>query len=228
MLVQNGSECKPITATGRRLQEPTIAMAIVGGFMNRIAILVLVLLVVFLASAQELYFPKGSLSAHPRSDSFKAEWYSTYLKALNEPSLLQLARKSDSESYRFVWLRTFHHSVVVRLDVRKDEIGELTVKVSDGAGGYKPGQIIENLSRPLTREETKMFLAKIQKLNFWTLPTQQEIPGNDGAQWIIEGVKDGRYHVVDWWTPREGPVRELGVTLALGLAGLKVPKDEVY
>lgn len=203
-------------------------MAAVGAFMNRIAILVFVLLVITLASAQELYFPKGSLSSQSRGDSFKAEWYSTHLKALNEPSLLQLAQKSDSESYRFVWLRTFHHPVVVRLDVRKDGIGELTLKVSDGAGGYKPGQMIENLSRPLTREETKMFLAKIQRLKFWTLSTEQEFAGNDGAQWIIEGVKDGRYHVVDQWTPRKGPIRELGVTLALGLAGLKIPKNEVY
>jgi len=198
--------------------------------MHRIALVALVLLGPFGAVAQAPYFPKGAFSEDSNSDRFKAEWYSTHLKALNEPSLLQLASKLSSESYRFVWLRTFHHPVVVRLDIRADRVGELTAKVSNGAGGYKPGQIIQNVSRPLTREQTNMFLAQVGRANFWQLPSYENSrrEGEDGSQWIIEGVKDGKYHVVDRWTPSEGPVRELGVTLALGLADLKIPKDDLY
>lgn len=32
--------------------------------------------------------------------------------------------------------------------------------------------------------------------------------GNDGAEWILEGVNGGRYHVVDRWTPGAGAYRE--------------------
>jgi len=198
--------------------------------MHRIALAVLVLLGSLGAVAQAPYFPKGAFSDDSNGDRFKAEWYSTHLKALNEPSLLQFASKPSLESYRFVWLRTFHHPVVVRLDIRADGVGELTAKVSNGAGGYKPGQIIQNVSRPLTREQTSMFLAQLGKDKFWELPSYENSGrgGNDGSQWIVEGVKDGKYHVVDRWTPSEGPVRELGVTLALGLAELKIPKDDLY
>lgn len=196
--------------------------------MHRIALVVLVVLGSLGAVGQVLYFPKDAFSDDSNSDRFKAGWYSTHLKALSEPSLLQLASKPSCESYRFVWLRTFHHPVVVRLDIRADGIGELTTKVSNGAGGYKPGQIIQNLSRPLTREQTNMFLARLGKDKFWELPSYENSGGNDGSQWIIEGVKDGKYHVVDRWTPNEGPVRELGLALALGLAELKIPKNEVY
>ncbi len=195
---------------------------------SRITSLVVVLFVAFVTSAQQPYFPRGSLGAY--TDSFKAEWYSTQLRALNEPSLLQLSQDKTRESYRFVWLRSFHHPVAVRVDVRPDGIGELTLKVGSGAGGYKPGETVQNLSRPLTLEESSMFLARLQKLDFWSLPSykNEERDGDDGAQWIIEGAKDGKYHVVDRWSPREGPVRELGITLALGLADLKIPKRDLY
>ena len=198
--------------------------------MQRIILVTLVLLGVLGAHAQEPYFPKGAFSDDSRSDLFKAEWYSTYLKALSEPSLQQLVSNPSSESYRFVWLRTFHHPVVVRLDIRPDGVGELTTKVSNGSGGYTPGQIIQNLSRPLTREQTNMFLARLGKDKFWELPGYENSGrgGEDGSQWIIEGMKDGKYHVVDRWTPSEGPVRELGLTLAVGLAELKIPKDDLY
>jgi hypothetical protein len=198
--------------------------------MHRITFLALLLLGVLGAHAQESYFPKGAFSDDTRSDLFKAKWYSTHLKALNEPSLLRLASKPSCESYRFVWLRTFHHPVIVRLDITADGIGLLTTKVSNGAGGYKPGQLIENLSRSLTREQTNMFLASIGKNKFWELPNYENSgeEGADGSQWIIEGVKGGKYHIVDRWTPNAGPVRELGLTMALGLAELKIPKNALY
>jgi hypothetical protein len=182
------------------------------------------------AQAQEFYFPKGTFSDDPGWDLFTAVWYSTHLKALNEPSLLHLSSKPSYESYRFVWLRTFRHPVTVRLDITVDGIGELTTKVSDGLGGYMPGEIIENFSRRLTRERTSLFLAGVEKNKFWELPSYDNSGplGLDGSQWIIEGVKDGKYHVVDQWTPKTGPIRELGLELALGLAELKIPKHELY
>jgi len=198
--------------------------------MRRIALVAVVLLCILGAYGQEPYFPKGAFSDDTHVDPFIARWYSTYLTALREPSLLQLTGKPSCETYRFVWLRTFHHPVIVRLDIRADGIGELTAKVSNGTGGYEPGQLIQDISRPLTREQTDTFLAKVGTVKFWELPSYENSGGGgeDGSQWIIEGVKEGKYHVVDRWTPSKGAVRELGLTLALGLAELKVPKDELY
>jgi hypothetical protein len=179
--------------------------------------------------AQETYFPKNALSDDSWGDQFKAKWYSQELNVLEEPSLLERAKNPSFESYRFLWLRSFNHPVAIRLDMRADGIGVLTTKVASGAGGFRPGHIIENTSRPLTREQTQAFLARVQKLSFWSLPSHvDDQTGTDGSQWIVEGVKEGKYHVADRWSPDKGPVRELGINLTIGLAQMNVPKAELY
>jgi hypothetical protein len=53
--------------------------------------------------------------------------------------------------------------------------------------------------------------AKLESAEFWTMPTQEQDFGGDGSEWIIEGVKNGEYHVVARWTPKEGsPYQSLG------------------
>lgn len=180
--------------------------------------------------AQEPYFPQGVLEDNAQGDSFRSQWYSKHLNALKEPSLFQLAKNSKTESYRFVWLRTFHHPVIVRVDINPDGSAELITKVSSGAGGYEPGKLIEDTSRPLTQQQADKFLATIQRLQLWKLPTHEtpETVGCDGAQWIIEAIKDGNYHVVDRWTPAKGAVHDLGLTFLFGLAQMQIAKDQPY
>jgi hypothetical protein len=113
--------------------------------------------------------------------------------------------------------------------MRSDGTGILTTKVANGAGGFKPGHLVENTSRPLTREQIDAFLVTTKKVGFWLLPSHEnDEPGADGSEWIVEGVKEGKYHVVGRWSPNEGAVRELGLALAIGLAHMNVPKDELY
>lgn len=193
----------------------------------RLAALAAAILATF-AMSQDSYFPSGALSDYDKSDSFKARWYSEQLRALDEPSLLKEAKDPALQSYRFVWLRTFHHPVAVRLDIMSDGTGKLTVKIANGAGGYKPGKLIENKTSSVTQQETGKFLEQVKDAGFWELPSFEKTSGCDGAEWIIEGAKDGKYHVVDRWTPSKGPVHELGMTLAFNFAQLKIPKDELY
>jgi hypothetical protein len=175
------------------------------------------------------FFPKSSLGTDAREDSFKSQWYSSHLRALNEPSLLELAKRKDVESYRFLWLRSFHHPVAVRLDVKGDGSSVLVTKMSSGAGGYNPGRIITNTSRELTPQDTREFLSKIEAVGFWNAPNPvDDQRGTDGSQWIIEGVKVGKYHVVDRWSPANGPAYELGRFLTFKLAKLNIPKNEIY
>lgn len=178
-----------------------------------------------LAHAQ--YFPKSSPDM--RGNEFKSKWYSTQLRALGEPSLSALSTNRDAESYRFLWLRTFHHPVVVRVDLQADGSWILTTKVASGAGGYSPGTLTTNTSRQLTAQEAQSFRDKVAKDGFWNAPNPvNDQAGTDGSQWIIEGVKAGRYHVIDRWMPKNGPARDLGKFLAFDLAKLSIPKDEIY
>lgn len=173
------------------------------------------------------FFPKDSLDL--RQDGFKAQWYSSQLRALQEPSLLAMAHNSASQSYRFLWLRSFHHPVAIRIDLKLDGSGILTTKVGSGAGGYSPGMLIKNTSRALTAKETSSFLAQVQTAGFWTAPNPvNDQKGTDGSQWIIEGVRDSKYHVVDRWSPKDGVAHNLGVLFAFDLAKLNVPPREIY
>lgn len=118
----------------------------------------------------------------------------------------------------------------MRVDIQADGSAELTTKVSNGAGGYEPGKLVEYTFRLLRKDKTEEFLAKIQRLQFWELPTHEtpETVGCDGSQWIIEGVKGDKYHVVDRWMPAKGAVHDLGLTFVFGLAQMKISKDGLY
>jgi len=96
--------------------------------------------------------------------------------------------------------------------------------MTTGAGGYAAGQLARSDTYALTREKTTWFLGKIEENKFWELPTvDRSRMGTDGAAWVIEGVKDGRYHIVDRWSPDNGPVRVIGLLMLQKLAKLKIP-----
>jgi hypothetical protein len=173
------------------------------------------------------FFPKSSLDFG--KDDFKAKWYSTQLRALREPSLLALASQPHAEAYRFLWLRTFHHPVAVRLSLQADGHWVLDTKAASGAGGYSPGTLTTSTSRNLSALEAQDFLSRVEKVGFWDAPNPvDDQTGTDGSQWIIEGVRNGKYHVIDRWMPKSGPARELGMILAFELARMQIPTKEIY
>jgi len=172
-----------------------------------------------------LYFPEGVFNGNMWQNQFFADWYSQYLAAMNEPSLL-FGEDGDIESYRFLWLRSFHHPVVVRL-WRSGGKKFLVVKQLDGVGGERtPGTLLINKTRPISEDEWERLLYLLEQSCFWKLPTKNSSPeGEDGAQWLVEGSKEGHYHVVDRWSPKDGSYREIGIYL-LKLAGFET--DDVY
>ncbi|WP_035356623.1 hypothetical protein [Edaphobacter aggregans] len=179
-----------------------------------------------LTTARGQDFPKSSLDL---KGSLKSQWYSSQLRALEEPSLYSLSKSTSAESYRFLWLRTFHHPIAIRLDPNPDGTSTVIVKVASGAAGFRPGVLSEQRSQLVSKEQTQAFLKRVSELRFWDASNPvNDQRGTDGSQWIIEGVRAGRYHVVDRWTPTKGVVRELGMILAFDLAKMDIPKDEIY
>lgn len=168
------------------------------------------------------YFPKDKFSSSWKdADVFTNDWYGKDLKAMSEKSLLDISDE-NAEVYRFLWLRTFHHPIFVRVERKQNEV-RLFTKELDGAGGYEPGKVFRSDNRKLTENEWCAFLRLVDKANYWNLPTKNEVLGNDGAEWILEGVKENRYHVVDRWTPEKGEYRQVCIYL-LRLSGLDVDK----
>jgi hypothetical protein len=184
---------------------------------------------IFAADIQRVYFVPGTF------DSILETWFSAELRMLEEPSLLRLSEETKSESYRFLWLRTFNQPIVVRLDIMSDGTGTITSKVANGEAGfpYTSKTLSRSVSRPVPRTQVQSFLRQVTELGFWSLPTtlKGDQTGNDGSEWIIEGLKDGKYHVVERWcadnTPSKRVTHQLGLSLAFELAQMRIPKKDI-
>lgn len=160
---------------------------------------------------------------------FSIKWYSKHLAAMQEPVMRSYA---PGAAYRITYLRTFHQPIVMRIENKEGKI-TLFWKVTDGKGGYEPGNIIQNGSKELTPAEWQKLENRVQSIGFWpTSPTDPGVdPENprlevlDGSKWIMEGKNAEKYHVVD---RSESPsIRELFKTL-LPLTDIQIPKQEMY
>ena len=112
---------------------------------------------------------------------------------------------------------SFHHPVIVRIE-RSGQEAQLVAKQLSGAGGYEPGIVEREATRPLSAIE----IAKLDAILSATKVLEQRATdcngGLDGSRWIVEGVDRNGYHFVNRWSPQEGPVREFG-DFALALSG---------
>jgi hypothetical protein len=170
------------------------------------------------------YFPKNEFTdSWKDADDFVNDWYGKHLRAMGEKSLLDVS-DGEAEIYRFLWLRSFDHPVFVRVERHQNKI-KLFTKELDGAGGYEPGKVLRSYSRNLDRTEWCEFLKLLRQADYWNLPPKIEEGGADGARWILEGVRENRYHLVDRWSPDAGEYREACLYL-LRLSGFEVDKPE--
>jgi len=150
-----------------------------------------------------------------------------HLRAMHEPSLLDMAKDKSVLIYRFVWLRTFHHPIVVRLVVDQDGIGRLAEIEMTGRGGFAPGVVAKKRTFEVSKEEVAHFQSLIKAITYWAMPTEAGQAGLDGAQWILEGVQSGQYHVVVRWSPAAGPYREVCLYM-LKLSKIDVDPKQIY
>jgi hypothetical protein len=180
-------------------------------------VLPFILLVTSVAAAQEKYFPPD----------FPSNWYVGDLRALKESSLWEASKMQKTQSYRFLWLRSFNHSIAIRIDVNADGTSSLIEKMTGGVTGH-PGKLIQNRTITLNHEETDLFLERVERSEFWKLQLPSEGPGVDGTRWIMEGARNGKYHIVDQWSPKHGEIRGLALYMIEGLAKIRLARNEIY
>jgi hypothetical protein len=151
-----------------------------------------------------IYFPPGT---------FADSYYSPHLSAMHEPPLSSV-EFAEAEVYRFLWLRAFDCPMAVRVQKRDGEF-LLCLKQLDGKGGYEPGKLVVNATRPITAIEWTNLTKYIGRASFWTLAelelervsvVLQEVH-IDGTMWMLEGMKNEQYHYVDRCSPTPDNVR---------------------
>jgi hypothetical protein len=164
------------------------------------------------------YFPRGVFKQSEdddRRDVHRRSRYSTFLRAMSEPSFY--CTRQSAEAYRFLWLRTRGRPIAIRVSVVAG-LATIHAVEMDGAGGYHPGKESRRLERKLKPSEWKEIVDGLLSMDFWKMPPTAQKSGHDGAHWILEGRKGADYHVVDRWEPESGPYHDLCLKL-VGLAG---------
>lgn len=175
------------------------------------------------SNVQTEFFPAQAMSG---KRFFINGWYSRHLEAMNELPLSSL--ENEDESYRFLWLRTFHRPVAIHV-WRAGDRHFLVLKRLNGRGGYAPGTSDLYWARSLSENDWDAFMLHLEHSAYWLMPTEDDRMFQDGAQWILEGYREGRYHVVDRQSPDSGAYRDACMYL-LRQSGLlaEIPANEVY
>lgn len=156
-------------------------------------------------------------------DNYRRNRYSRYLLAMGEPSL---ACETRFPVYRFMWLRSFHNPIAVRVEQHDDGMHLAAVEL-EGADSYEFGKQARRIERMLSIEEVHRFSEALAQAEIWTASVEQKQEGLDGARWIVEARDGKRYRLQDVWTPEHGRVHSLGKTF-LALTGWSFPQDELY
>ena len=164
------------------------------------------------------YFPPNTFQS--RAGDFMVQWYSSVLYGLGEKPLWPADPKQVT--YRFVWMRSFHDQLSITMEVQPDGDGQIRLQVFRRAP-----QNLESRTQSLSKQQVRGVLALIEEASFWKMTTQGGPQGLDGAEWVLEGVQGGQYHIVTRWdastTAFGKPLLEL-----LRLSNYNPPKDEIY
>lgn len=166
------------------------------------------------------YFPSRSI------DDFRYEWYSAALRSMDEASLWTASGSPSTAVFRFLWLRSFHQPVLVRLNVEPDGSGTLNLKILSGA--YPPGRLVTNRTKAVPSTTIGEFRGLLGAARYWSLTNELFNFGEDGSQWIMEAVEIGRYNVVDRWSPLPSDKYRMACWYLVQLAGLDIPTNQIY
>ena len=156
--------------------------------------------------------------------SVKAEWYGRCLGRMNEPRLPELVKDTNAEVYRLMILPTWGNAIVVRVQ-RHGEFYRLSGRRLDGQAGYEVGKLVESKDIELNSDDSKALGILIQNLNFFKLPHDDNVVGNDGDEWIIEGVFRGKYHLIQRWSASEDNPDKRGLKPFLALCKFLIDKS---
>lgn len=158
---------------------------------------------------------------------FEADWFGRELRAFQEPSLYLASvdsRPERSGIFRFLWVRSFHDPIVIRIDRFPDGTAFLTAKQRAGGTGFQGRD--RSLRRALTSVEGEQLRSALVVTRVLNQRPKTCESGADGAVWLIEATEGaGDYTYVSRWSPQDGPTREFGEFL-IGLTGWDL--DPVY
>jgi hypothetical protein len=147
------------------------------------------------------YFPAGAFGLDPEISAYKGKWYSSFLIAMQEPSLLQGGRDNNMTTYRFLLILSAR-AMCFQLTVYPDGTGTLMTK---GVVLYPDKASRLRVEHPVSvsGQQVRDFTTLLQKADFWSSGVERTNERNryrmEGAELILESFINHDYHVVDRW-----------------------------
>jgi hypothetical protein len=175
--------------------------------------------------ADEAMLPPGTFFPDDdEMDRYFEEMGFGLMQRAGEPSLWKLSVQPDYHAYRFRWEggRRILGPLVIRLVIQPDGSGVATIKIWKSIPvEYDPEtstpdydkSLQAEYTKPISRRNMKKFLHQIEKAGFWELPTEDNHQGLDGETWNLEGAKNGKFHFVTRWVPRDWNFIRIGFVL---------------
>ncbi len=166
--------------------------------------------------AEDSYFPIKTKAGGEGVTEFESGWYCQSLERMKEPRLPEFAEDLNAEIYRITILPTWGNSIAVRVE-KHGELYSLFARRLNGQAGFDLGKLVESKDIALSADDSGKLALLIQNLNFFQMPTEDDVIGLDGEGWIIEGVSHGKYHVAVRWcaSSYEPGKRKLAAFVAL-------------
>lgn len=135
------------------------------------------------------------------------------------------AKNPKAETYRLTVQRSFDPDLVFEMEseaIFLQKTRRSTGVMSDSM--VTTYRVVRDSRLPIEPEEFKAFRTLLRASSFWNLPTEDwQSLGLDGSSWVLEGVKDGKYHRVE----RSNPfIHGTGTPLDGDLK--KLPPDRIY
>ena len=134
----------------------------------------------------------------------EASFYTRYLSAMKEPSVMTPLKKGVNRVIRFTYLRSFHDPLVVRFTIKNNVTTVTAVKLQKD-NHHRPVKILHNKTMVIDKETTKLVRALAIQKNFWKPLNAEEEDllsgGLDGAQWMFEIHDQNGYRKIDIWSP---------------------------
>lgn len=169
-----------------------------------------------------LYFPPGTFRKLDGSpDDSRANVLALYLRGIAEPPLDRSDKNLEAHAYRLVWT-AFPAGKTVVLRLQLDSQG--TARIFAKQTPFDGTNLLLNNEKSISIEAVNRFLECVKRGDFWRLPTreQHEPQVKDGSYWVLEGVRDGNYHLVYRRNPESNPgaFTDIGRSLGKELAQL--------
>jgi hypothetical protein len=140
------------------------------------------------------YFPPETFTS--RAANFQVAWYSSDMYQLGETPLWPPSSENE-KTFRFTYLGAFSGPKAVTLTVLPDGSGKVKMTMVHQLSEQGKGEQLA----AVRADRVSDFLQHLDRAHFWEMPTESQHRGFDGAEWIMEGVQDGRYHIAVRWCP---------------------------